>query len=369
MAMTYKEAMEEFKKGFDKESWKEHERKKAKLKSFARLDFAKGVLCPTEELEGETAYFVKSYKFIGLSHIHRNAEVFRNLRMLNEFLIPILAKQIGLEGATYLAVKKGDEPNYQQIEDVAKVVQMPNSLVSRNFLKENEELFDRDFYHYDCRSGYSLKNFLDDLSYMSRTDKTCKFSFDKEEIKFKFFKLIILDLLTLQLDRHEGNLPLILDKEKGCVKFGYVFDNEYAFNVKVFDCYDLEKDRFGILDDSGKIDVEKVIEMYDKRVAKTSDYMWTISPNCRKDYHSCLKNIASQAKMSKTARRILIEVIKNIDVESAFEDLKETGVQFSPAYKQFTKQIVDYGKKQFVKELTSSKQSSPASQVEKPRNH
>ncbi len=365
MGMTYKQALEEFRKGFDKETWKRHKKRKAILKSFARLNASGAVLCTKEEVEENNSVFVKSYRFIGLSHINSNAEVFRNLRMLNELLVPILAKQIGLEGATYLYKQEKGAVNYDGILDVLKPVKMPNALVSKNFLKENEELFDRDFYHHDCRSGYSLKCFLDDLKYMVKREHL---TVDMEEIKSSFFKMMILDLLTLQLDRHEGNLPLILNKTDNSVRFGFIFDNEFSFNVKSFKDYDLEKDEYRLLNNGGKFDVEKVIDSYDKRILKLGDYMWTVSPTCHKNYHSCLKGIAMQAKLSSKARKILAEVIKNLDVEGAFESLKEMGVEFNPAYKDFTKQIVNYGKNCFIREINKGTIEKKSSSSEKTKN-
>ncbi len=355
MKISYQEEFERYKKGFDRESWRLHERNKAKLKSFARVKFARKAVCTDADLRGDKV-FVKNYRFTAASQIYSNVEVVRNLRMINEFLISTLCKQIGLESAIYLAqIKSKKEPNYQEIQDVMKNVDMPNAIVSKNFLKADEEFCEVISYDFNSESGFSLKAFVDGLAQMKKDDPDLKV--DLNDIKTKLFKLIILDLLTLQLDRHIGNIPIVLNTKENRLGFGAVFDNEYSFNVKALRDYDLEKDVFCILNEDGKIDVEKVIKAFDRRLAKYGDYIWTITPNCKTDYHSCMKDIVMQALLSPKAKRIVIEVVSNLNVEKAFDDMEKSGVKVGQGYKQFVSQIIGYGKAQLVKQMAKHAQT------------
>ena len=354
MKISYQEEYEKYKKGFDKESWKLHEKNKAKLKSFARVKFARQAVCTDADLEGGKV-FVKDYRFLASSQIYSNVEATRNLRMINEFLISALCKQIGLESATYLAqIKSKNGPNYQKIQDVMKKVDMPNAIVSKNFLKEDEELCEVISFGYAAKSGFSLKSFVEGLAEMKKNEPDLKINLD--DLKTKLFKLIILDLLTLQLDRHIGNIPTVLNKKENSLSFGKVFDNEYGFNVKALRDYDLEKDVFGILNGGEKIDVEKVIKAFNKRIAKCGDYIWTVTPNCKTDYQSCMKEIAMQATLSAKAKRIVIDVVNNLNVEKAFDDMEKLGVEVSQGYRNYVSQIVGYGKAQLVLQMSKHEQ-------------
>ena len=354
MSMSYNEALNQYKSGFDEKSWKKHERNKKKLKSFAKVKFVGKSLYPIENLKAPNDVFMKRFKYIALSQIQRNSEAVRNMRMINEILIPIFCKQIGLEGATYLGFREDEnKPNYESIIDVMKSVKMTDGLVSLNFLKEGEELFsDWDLYDYGSKSGYSFEELLERIKTEKRKD--AKLKFDINDIKIKFFKLIVLDLLTLQLDRHEGNLPLILNKNNNTVHFGMVFDNEYAFNIKSLENYNLENDDFEMLKADCKVDMKKFILHYNRRLKHGDDYIWTISSNCNMDYMSCLRDIVKLTIVSPTAKNLLTEVLAKLSVENAFEELTGRGVKVSKQYESFVSQIVGFGKAQFVKEIAKA---------------
>lgn len=351
MSMSYNEAFVKFKSDFGKEEWKTHEKCKKKLKKFSKLNFARGIISPIEKLEAENEVFTKKFRFIALSQIYNNAEAVRNFRMINELLIPIFCRQIGLEAATYLPFTDfGKETCLESMLDVMKKVNVSNGLASVNFLKDGEQLCDLDLFDYSSKSGYNMKGLLETLKDLQRKNPQLKI--DMNDIKTKFFKLIVLDLLTLQLDRHEGNLPLIQNDKDNSIRFGLVFDNEYGFNIKALGKYNLEKDEIGLLRDDGKIDVKKFIVAYNNRLRRGDDYIWTITPNCNQDYLSCMREIVAQANVSQTANKILLEVLQNLNVEKAFTDIKEMGIEVSPQYKAFVSQIVGFGKAKFAKEMS-----------------
>ena len=182
--MSYNEALNQYKSGFDQKSWKEHERNKKKLKSFAKVKFVGKSLYPIENLKAPNDVFMKRFRYIALAQIQRNSEAVRNMRMINEILIPILCKQIGLDGATYLGFNEDEnKPNYETIMDVMKSVKMTDGLVSLNFLKEGEELFgDWELYDYGSKSGYSFEELLERIKTEKRKELLNKQKKEKPEI-------------------------------------------------------------------------------------------------------------------------------------------------------------------------------------------
>jgi len=350
MSISYRKALEGFKAKFEKSEWEKRERNRAKLKSFARVSYVGDAIFKADVDAGQESVFVKPFKFSAAAQINTGVEALRNLRMINEFLISALCNQIGLEGAVYFArVGLREDPNYQQIEDVRAKVDMPDELVSENFLKENEELFDLEIYDYSCKSGNNLQSLFKYIEGLQKKDPSL--IVNEAQLKEKFLRLVILDLVTLQLDRHEGNIPLVIDKKKNSLSFGKVFDSEYAFAIKALCKYDFDKDAVGLQRKDGKIDVDKVVRAYDWLI-ENGEYMWTISSNCETNYHACIGDIVSLAEHSEKVRSVVLDVVGNLNAEQAISEIESKGVKIGQGYKNFVCKIVSYGKSQLEKELS-----------------
>ena len=69
MSMSYNEALNQYKSGFDEKSWKKHERNKKKLKSFAKVKFVGKSLYPIENLKAPNDVFMKRFKLTNPSVI------------------------------------------------------------------------------------------------------------------------------------------------------------------------------------------------------------------------------------------------------------------------------------------------------------
>ena len=53
---------------------------------------------------------------------------------------------------------------------------------------------------------------------------------DLEELETNLFKILVLDLLTLQTDRNARNFPIIINFKEKYLKMGKMFDNEILVN-------------------------------------------------------------------------------------------------------------------------------------------
>lgn len=267
----------------------------------------------------------KNYNPEGL----RYGNYVKNLRIMNELICIKLAEQIGLKAAVYKPA----------VYDGVK------GLISYNFIKSNERKLDT----ITIGSLEALKIYLDEI-------KDSGYKFDSKQILNDMFKLIILDCLTLQVDRHCYNVMLIANKNDKTVRFGDVFDCEYSFGVDMF--YGASKGlvkKFGINNDKFKfrniIDKYDLSLIYKTNISEAYDCLTCVPiEQSDKYFQNRVFDCCEYAKYNGTMN-ILLDVLKNVDVKKVIEDLKKEGIIIGD-YAKYADGFVNYTKKQFDKQLS-----------------
>lgn len=304
------------------------------LKRFVQLKFNKGIILRKyykDDKEKIVWFYVpekvvfKNYK---TSKLRYQSSV-KNLRMMNELICTKLAEQIGLKSAVYKPA------SYKGVK----------GLVSYNFIRTNEEKLDT----IAVGSLSELEAYLDDR-------KQSGYKFDLKQITDEFFRLIILDCLTLQVDRHCFNVMLLANKEDKSVRLGNVFDCEFAFGADMF--FGIEKstlEDFGVFNDKFKF--EKVIDKYDlslifKTIISEGYDCLTCVPMEHSDkyFKNRVFDCCEYAKYHN-AMDVLLDVLKKVDVKKAIEELKKEGIEIGE-YANYVHGFVNYTKKQFGKQLS-----------------
>lgn len=307
------------------------------IKNFALLRFSHNFVREIENIESHEIVFKKNYAFtIFATRNSIPAESERNVRMINELVVPFLCEQAGLEPLQYFPFDthlKGFD--YDEVP-------CKFSLFSKNMLKKDEKL--SCFFSSSIRKNEKILK----LEYEDRG-----YAVDYQDIEEQCFRLMILDILTLQIDRHGQNLPIVINDKEKTVRFGKVFDNELSFAVSLLK--NQNKDIIQTLMNGGKLDLDKTIQIYNKEM---TNFRYCLSfeegQQSDKNISNRIKNCVEFANSDPRMMEILQEVLASVNVNTAFKDLKNLGATVSDEYQSFCQQVADFGKKAFASELQSS---------------
>ncbi len=236
-------------------------------------------------------------------------EDIKKYRMINELVCCILAKQVGINCAKYQPAHINDN----------------KGLISYNILNKNEKLVNGETI---LNKGFykepTLFNFAEALEYYEKAG----YVVNKKEIISDLYKIIVFDALTMQTDRNIFNINFIIDKQAN-LKVAPLIDNEFAFFGEFFypdsETYQITK--------------EDLLSQY----AVDGKYLTIEKSGIFKkfDYLDNLKDIVIMAKKNRTMKNIFCNIIENLNIEDAVNELIKQGISVDDEYKMFMKKIID----------------------------
>lgn len=236
----------------------------------------------------------------------------KKLRIINEMLCYYLAKQVDMPCAKY-------QPAH---------IENQVGLVSYNFLKDGE--YTKSLFELLKIDSDLSGNLADTLSALGQYEEM-GYTFNKREILKGLFMYTIFDTITLQSDRHEGNIHFIFNDKSAEIKLAPAFDNEYAFSIDlVYDMYKKDK--------STNADIDGLRDTYSLS-AKYFTIMDELRIN-KQAFKNNVKNICAIAKADKEFGRILDNILNNINPNEAFLALEKQNFVIPDEYKEYVKTVI-----------------------------
>ena len=284
----------------------------------------------------DSVYFKGKYMDI---YSHTNEH-----RIISELVVDKIAKQLGIFVAKY-------EPAH---------VGKNNALISHNVAKNEDEkltLMSR----FDVLGGDNSFNisFQKIAKNWNKVEEFKYYDVDKQNILFGLYKILVLDALTFQEDRHEQNVFFIKNDELNRITLAPIIDNEFAFGLKTLDYY---------LDIGGKIsenfDTKEFLRFHGSNmryVAMESTYSERVKDE--RKYQKNVKDIVKLANKDCIYKTFLIQSLKNIDIEKAVSDVEKMGYKISPEYKEYMCDLVDLAKQTFKEKIAEVKNEQSKSQI------
>lgn len=256
----------------------------------------------------------KTYKSIIDDDLFKNI---RNIRITNELLCQELAKQVGVLCAEYeLATKKNI-----------------TGLVTYDIAKPGEEIIDSYSFFYNIKeSDESKRVYKDDVTFQDYAEaidiyKINGYKIDKQKTLKTLYKIILFDCLTVQSDRHSGNLFFLHDPIKQRVKLSPLMDNEFAFNTKNFDNFIHQLTE--LKNNTKNSFIESLNYLSDQ--INVQDVSFSMSP----PFLQNAKEIVNIAVQNEEYARIFKRIIQAFNVKKAINNLKLKGVEISAQYENY----------------------------------
>lgn len=251
----------------------------------------------------------------------------RQLRIINELICQELCTQIGIRHAEY-------EPAHIENDD---------GLISYNVLKENQRLVTlADFLSFHKQLGNNLIDIIEAIEYY----KYCDYEIDKEDIIFDLFKIMVLDCITLQSDRHNFNVNFIFDDDKIEITVAPLFDNEYAFNVE----------NFRFIEPNDYLNNHKLLTHF----ASHSKFLNVESELAysEKAYRHNIVNLCNLAKSNKQMHIFLETTLNDLSIIKAIKNVESQGYIISTEYKAYLIKLVNFTKDIFKREFLKPKEEN-----------
>ena len=263
----------------------------------------------------------------------------QRLRVVNELLYDNLAMQLGMWTAKY-------EP--ATLKDTS-------SLISHDVLEfadMNEELRTiGNYFNVPFRQEIGLDRILEKWDSIPQLQG---YKCDKEDLVFKIYRMMVLDAITFQEDRHEDNIHLFVDDKNKTVRFAPIIDNEYAFAAKTLNKF-FEVSEYGNLEYI--IDEDEFLAQHGAalRLTVRNDTQYLPSPEKYK------KNAMDLVKFASTKPRLkafLFDALKCVDINQAIESIERKGYAISDDYKQYLKDLTKLSKKIFAECIKEYKETN-----------
>ena len=240
------------------------------------------------------------------------------IRVLNELLYNNLAKKHNVSVAEY-------EPAHSH----KKV-----GLVSYNIIKDkNKELVSIQRLYGKIIYNLTYQNIIAHFNLVKGNTNTDKLAFD-------LFKLMVLDALTFQEDRH-NNLNFLYDKQTQSYELAPAIDNELAFGGSTL-CVALDQKEqlgtSGFLFDHG---INLHYFCNDESILADNDKIY------RKD----VEQIVLLAKTKPTYWEYLRQTLKNFDINKSIKEVEKMGYYISPNYKEYLTKISELSIKTFAQAI------------------
>lgn len=310
------------------------------IKKFKQIKLAKGIYLDNIETTarnggygvstrsfGDKWFVLPKGKALFKSFDGNFAKVVRKNRIINELICNELCDQVGILHATM-------EP---------ATIDKITGLVSYNIVKPREKLL-TGYSLCDITNNFYDQNNLENYGYIFDELIDKGYNIDKKAIVLDMFKICIFDLLTLQTDRHMDNTFFIRNQKTKQLTLAPLLDNEFAFAGKFLQ-ETLEHKDFDInLED-------ELNNLY------TDKYHCIITEDSNE--HTQLEEIVKKyvklCKCDKNFDKILKETIKNFDVKTALDNVKQKGYEISDEYCTYINEVTNYIKKMIANTYKNTK--------------
>ena len=262
-------------------------------------------------------------------------------KVVNELLYDELAKQVGMPVAEY-------EP--ASLDDVT-------SLISHDVTYYTD---------YELGSIYGMMNvplnynisFEEIIRNLGKMQAFEDYKYDSKKIVVDLYKMMVLDSLTFQEDRHDANIHLLVDTNRKTFKLSPIIDNEYAFAAKTLNSYldtktfskDYSMDKFEFLAKHGS-NMEIVMTNKTK-----------IAPSTQK-YTENVKDLIKFSYDKPECKHFLVNCLKTLDIEKAIANVEKMGYHISDDYKEYLKDLLEMSKEVFAENIKEFKSSVTNSNV------
>lgn len=304
---------------------------------YANIKLAKGLLLDetkTVRRGGESGVSTKKYGKVwfclpkGRAIFKTYDDIFcfdiRQNRIINELICKELCNLVGIR--------------CPEIEPASK--NGVEGVVSYNVVKSGEELINAmklgKIAHFN-----DFSNSLEDYAYIADELPIYGYNVDKRKFVEDIYKICIFDFITMQTDRHEGNLFFIKNKSTKEISVAPLIDNEFAFYGKKLITY-IDK-RF--------IDMNSDIK---EQYRKFANYI-TVKTNFGSNFETQATEIVTLAKNDKNFNKILKNIIKNFDINKAIENVEKMGYEISPEYKEYLATIIEYSTEYLIEKYKELK--------------
>ncbi|MBR4124273.1 MAG: hypothetical protein IKR12_01740 [Clostridia bacterium] len=280
------------------------------------------------------------------------------LRIVNELLYDELAKQIGLPVAKYLPAEYKSYPIHYLLRIDKDKIEKPEpekihiGLASVSVLKKDERLFNGGrLLDYDGFFGEeTLKDYIKALEIFEKSEG---YSVDKKGIKSQLYKMMVLDALTFNEDRHLGNVFFIRNDKEKYLKASPVIDSELCFLgvniwIKKSECLENAKTVNEVLAEHGQ-----KIRMFVNNDIKNEE------PKNR--YKANVKALVDLSANSNNMQKFLNYTLKRIDINKAFKNVEKMGYEVTPDYKEYVNNLINISTgllKKYMKELNKVDESA-----------
>ncbi len=240
-------------------------------------------------------------------------------RIVNELLFYEISKQVGIDCA------KCKLASINGIKGIASynVLNKDELLITGSVLKYR--VGDYEYNNNTIKSYYKALKELKSKGYIVNI---------KKEI-LNLYKICLIDELTLHTDRHSENIQFIKNTKTKEIKLSPIFDNEFAFcafnldnTVKDFRTIDFDIAK-SLYSSSGNLLLVNKIE---SGVLK---------------YDRIKNDLVVFANKNKPAKEVLVNILKNIDIQSAIKNVEDMGITISDDYKDLVKMITGESVKEF----------------------
>ena len=260
-------------------------------------------------------------------------------RIVNELLYDELANQIGLPVAKY------EPASYKDI----------SSLISHDVTFDTDE---------ELCSIYSIMNLPPkyDMSFEKLVKKIGNingfedYQYDSKKMIIDLYKMMVLDSLTFQEDRHDDNIHLLVDPQRKKFKLSPIIDNEYAFGAKTLNSYfDIKS-----FEENYYMDKYEFLAKHGSNMEIVMTDKIYMIPSTQK-YEANVKDIIKFAYNKPECKSFLINALNTIDINKAIENVEKLGYQISDDYKEYLNSLIDLSKEIYaecIKQLKSTNEQN-----------
>ena len=267
---------------------------------------------------GETGYygFVSSHKVV------------------NELLYDELAKQVGVPVANY-------EP--ASLDDVSSLISHDVTYYTDFELGSICGMMNVPF-NYEITFEEIIKNF----AHMQGFED---YRYDQKKIIVDLYKMMVLDSLTFQEDRHDENVHLLVNSNRKVFQLSPIIDNEYAFGAKTLNFFlEMQSFRKGSMDKQSFL-AKHASNMRIVMTKKTRDEEYT------KKYSANVKDLIKFAYDKPECKHFLVNCLKTLDIDKAIANVEKMGYQISDDYKEYLKDLLEMSKEIFAENIKEFKTS------------
>ena len=262
----------------------------------------------------------KTYDDIFFPDIRKN-------RIVNELVCNQLCKQLNIACPEMLPAHLGTY----------------TGLASYNILKDNEQIIDGIGLGKLTKTRH-FDNVFEDYATMINKLSRMGYKIDKSKTIIDIYKMCILDILTLQTDRHEENIMFIINNKTKELKLAPLLDNEFAFMAKRLT---------NVVYSSNEYLEEHIERLY---ILARNEFLIKTKKEDTASVERIVRQFTNLAKQNPNFEIELKHIICNIDIKDAIKKVKGMGYNISKEYCEFMEFVVNYVRNLFISQYKNEKE-------------